>query len=204
MIFGPFLDVLPKAGLAGAILWAGANYFVVAPNLAARVTLADFVPACERNHETMALAAAKERTAELPPPSIDPVKQMAARSLRQMMNNPVMQALEQMGGELGGVFPMREMADIAIAQQEQAAKAAKEAYDRSLERLKRETASRIGSAGTTCSCLAAAAVEDTRTEWAIWTGTLTLFRPAPLQNFDQRMAEAYTSGRCTGLAKVSP
>jgi hypothetical protein len=120
------------------------------------------------------------------------------------MNSPVMQSLESMGGELGGMFPMGEMADAAIEQHEQVKRAAKEAYHRSVERLKRETATNLASAGTVCGCVADAAIDATRTEWAIFTGTLTLFQPAPLHSFDQRMAEAYASGRCTGVAKVSP
>lgn len=201
-MLGLLRDVAPRALLAGAALWGGANYLFVGPVIGARIVNFDHVPVCERNHKAMALAAAKDRAADLPSPSGDPVKEMAARQLREMMNNPFMRGLESMGGELGGMFPIGKMADIAIVQQEQAAKAAKEAYDRSVERLKRETATSLANSGTVCGCVADAAIDATRTEWAIWTGTLTLFKPAPLQDFDQRMAEAYASGRCTGLAKV--
>lgn len=203
-MLGLLRDVAPRVLVASTVGWAAINYVIAGPGIGGRIAHFDHVPACERNHEAMALAAAKERTAELPSPSGDPVKDMAAKQLRKMMDNPLIQVFGQMGGEFGGMLDLGGMVDVAISQQEQAARAARDAYDRSLERLKRETASSIANVGTTCSCLAHAAVEATRTEWAIFTGTLTLVRPALLQDFDRRMTEAYASGRCTGIAKVSP
>jgi hypothetical protein len=203
-MLGLLRDVAPRALLAGAALWGAANYLFVGPVIGARIVNFDHVPVCERNHKAMALAAAKDRAADLPSPSGDPVKEMAADLLKKTMDTPLMQSLESMSGELGDMFPIGKLVDISVAQQEQTAKAAKETYDRSVERLKRETATSLANSGTICGCVADAAIDATRTEWAIWTGTLTLFKPAPLQNFDQHMAEAYTSGRCTGLVKVSP
>lgn len=203
-MLGLLRDVAPRALVAGAALWGAANYLFIGPGIGARIVNVDHLPVCERNHEAMVLAAAEDRVADLPSPSGDPVKEMATDFLRQTMDSPLMKGLEVMAGELNGIFPIGEMTDMAIAKEEQAAKAAKEAHDRSLERLKRETATSLANTGTVCGCVADAAIDVTRTEWAIWTGTLTLFKPAPLQNFDQRMAEAYASGRCTGIARVSP
>jgi hypothetical protein len=198
-MLGLLRDVAPRALLAGAALWGGANYLFVGPGIGARIVNVDHLPVCERNHEAMILAAAKDRAADLPSPSGDPVKEMATDLLRQTMDSPLMKSMEVMSGELNGIFPIGKLTDIAIAKEEQAAKAAKEAYDRSVERLKRETATSLANSGTVCGCVADAAIEATRTEWAIWTGTLTLVRPAPIQNFDQRMGEAHASGRCNGV-----
>ncbi|WP_165823459.1 hypothetical protein [Metarhizobium album] len=46
--------------------------------------------------------------------------------------------------------------------------------------------------------MADAAIAETRTEWAIFSGTLGMIRPAPVKAFDDRMRQTYAAGLCTG------
>ncbi|PWE55004.1 hypothetical protein DEM27_16235 [Metarhizobium album] len=54
-------DIAPKAAVAAAVLWAGANYLVIGPEVAARVVRADHMPACEARHNEWALQAAQDK-----------------------------------------------------------------------------------------------------------------------------------------------
>ncbi len=47
-----------------------------------------------------------------------------------------------------------------------------------------------------CGCVADAAIADTRTDWAIYSGTLTFITPASVKAFDQRMGQAFNAGAC--------
>lgn len=52
-----------------------------------------------------------------------------------------------------------------------------------------------------CGCVADLAIGETRAEWAVFSGTLSLVRMAPLATFDEKMAQINGQGRCL-LAKA--
>lgn len=191
-------DIVPKAAVAAAVLWAGANYLVIGPEVATRVVHADHLPICQRNFSEMTLNAAKKKTEQLPPPAVDASKEMAASQLRALQDNPMMRELNRMG--LGQTLGIDQSLSISLRQYEEQKRAAVDAYNRSVERIKVETATTLGKAGDVCGCVADAAIADTRTEWAIFSGTLGLIRPAPIKAFNERMAQAYNAGACSGKA----
>lgn len=178
-MFGPFTDVMPKALLAGTALWAAANYFVLGPGIAARVAEFDHLLVCERSHQAMALAEAEDR--QRTHPSFDPSKEIASELLRDLSNSELMRELGALGGGIIG----------------RTADAIDRSREVTIDRLEQETASDLARSGTVCGCMADTAIAETRTEWAIFTGTLSLVRPAPVLNFDQRMAQMLASGRCS-------
>jgi hypothetical protein len=191
-MFTALAELLPRAALCFALLYGGASYLVVGPGIAARVVAVDYLPACERNHGAATLAAAEDRRRRIAPPALDPSKEMASRLLRGFRDSPLMRELEPLGGGLLG-----ETAGAVIDRYEGAQAAVRDAYDRSLESIERETATRLAAAGTVCGCVADLAIADTRTEWAIYSGTFSLIRPAPLQDFSQRMEHIQASGQCS-------
>lgn len=195
-------DIAPKAVAAGALLWAGANYLLIGPEVATRVARADHIPACEADIKTLIAKAGETRLSEVPLPVFDPAREMAMEQLQAFQNNPMMNQLRAMSGQLGGAFNMDGAANSAMRQYRQAKQAAKDAYQRTLEKVKQETATELGKAGDVCGCLADAAISDTRTEWAIFSGTLGLIKPAPLKAIDAKMADAHRAGACTGVMKA--
>lgn len=186
-MFGPFTDVMPRAFIAGATLWAGTSYFIAGPGIAARVALFDHMPVCERNHVTLAQAAREQRQRELEAQASDPSKDLAADLLREFGGTEFMRQLDMLGGGLMG-----RTIDKTIDHYERGKRAANDA----VEELERRTASDLANGGSVCGCIADAAISETRTEWAIHVGTLSLMRPAPVANFGQRMTQIQASGRC--------
>ncbi len=199
----PFAGILPKSLIAGAVIFGGVHYFAIAPVIASRVVAVDHLPTCTADIKSTAIAAAKRRAEELPSPKSDPGRDIAAKQLRRLMDNPLMRELNDMGG-LGDVLGLGETTDLLLGDYERGRQAAQEAYQSSVERLKSETATNLAQAGSVCGCLADAAISDTRTQWAIFTGTFGLIRPAPLVDFGRRMSELYGAGRCAIVQKVAP
>lgn len=191
-----FTDTLPKSVLAGGLLWAGVSYFGSGPELATRISRVDFVPACEANFKDMAMQAGEERQRSLTMPSLDPMQELAIAQAKRLADNPFMDQLRALGGGRGDIFGIGETADAAVRQMQHAKRAAREAYERSLEAIRQQTATNLASAGDVCGCVADAAIADTRTEWAIYAGTLTLIEPAPVKAFGQRMAQMHRAGGC--------
>lgn len=195
MIPSIFSDIAPKALLASLTVWAGANYVVIGPEVASRVARADFVPVCEGNFKTIIAAAGEERASQVRMPQLDPMQELALRKARELYNSETMDKLRIITGGKD-VLGIDEGARLALQQIEDAKRAAKAAYEATQARIKAETATTLGKAGDMCGCVADAAIADTRTDWAIYSGTLTFITPAAVKAFDQRMGQAFNAGAC--------
>lgn len=189
-------NVAPKEVLAAALAWGLAHYFLVGPEIAARVVAVDHLPICESGFKDVVLAEAEQKAGALELPGLDPAKEMALDQLRTFQTNPMLRELRHMSGGLSDMFGFDQAANAAIRQYEKVKAKAARLYEEELARLKAETASRLGEAGGVCGCVADAAIAETRSDWAIYSGTLGLMRTAPIDGFDQRMGLAMRSGAC--------
>lgn len=195
MIGTIFSDTLPKALVASFAVWAGVNYVLIGPEVASRVARADFVPICEGNFKAMIAAAGEERAKQVRMPQLDAMQELALRKARQLHNSEWMDQLRAMSGGRD-MFGIDEGARIVLDQIEDSKRAAKQAYEAAQERIRQETATTLGKAGDVCGCIADAAIADTRTDWAIYSGTLSMIKPAAVKGFDQRMGQAFNAGAC--------
>lgn len=189
-----FTDIAPKAAVAALLVWGGSNYLIIGPEIASRVARADHMPICEAGFRESIAKAGAERMSSLPVPVPDPSREMAVAQLNRLQNNPFMNQLR--GGGMGDLFGIGDMTGLAIRQYEEGKDAAREAYERSIARIKEETTTSLAASGTICGCIADAAIADTRTEWAIFSSTLGLIRPAPLKSFDEKMGQIARTGAC--------
>lgn len=200
MIPSIFSDIAPKALLAAVAVWAGANYIVIGPDVASRVVRADYLPICEGNFKAMVAAAGEERERSLAVPSLDAAQEFALSQLDAFQNNPMMGQLRGASGPLGTMIGDMLGIDRATAfarqQYEDGKRAARAAYNAAQERIRQETATTLGKAGNVCGCVADAAIADTLTDWAIYSGTLTFIKPASIKAFDQRMRQVFNAGAC--------
>lgn len=97
---------------------------------------------------------------------------------------------------LGGLLGLDMAMDMAGAQVNAKKHAAEQAYARAVDQIKAMAATEFGKAGSVCGCVGDAAIADTRTQWAVYSGTLGFLRPAPLRTFDEKMAQVQASGLC--------
>jgi len=193
-----FTDTLPKSVLAGALVWAGANYALIGPAIGERIVQADYLAACTANIHALAEQARDHDMASLPPPNIDYQADHALRQAEGLLNSPFMGGAAGASQGMGDMFGLDMQGSIAAARQQYEAsrRAAGAAYEAAHERIRSMTAARIASADDLCACIGQAAVEDSRADWAIFTGTLTLYTPAPVEAFEVRMGAIARSGAC--------
>ena len=178
---GPFGDVLPRALLAAIGIWAAANYFVIGPELGSRVARADHVPACEANFRDMVRDAAREKHASIPLPTLDPMQEYAIR--------------QAIGIDVQGGF------DAARRTYAANKRAAEEAYRLAKEEVRAWGERQAAAAGDVCGCLAEMAVNQTRADWAMFSGSLTLIEPEPVVSLPRLMAQLQRDGACKAEAE---
>jgi len=202
--FGPFQTVIPPAMLASALVWGGANYFLIGPKIGERVVRADYLASCSADVKALAGAARDKKMAAIPLPSIDPMQEFARRQTEGILNSPFMKwaegASRSSGRSLGDIFGL-DLGGAAAAAREQFEanqRAAGKAFRDAQAAVRKQTEARIASADDLCACIGQTAIEETRTEWAIFTGTLTLYTPAPIESFKGAMAAVAKSGVCEG------
>ena len=195
MIPSIFSDIAPKALLASVAVWAGANYVVIGPEVAVRVARADYLPVCEGNFKAMVAAAGEERASQVRMPKLDAMQELAIEQARNLYNSEWMDQLRIMSGGKDP-FGIDKGASLVLQEIEDSKRAAKAAYEAAQARIKQETATTLGKAGDTCGCIADVAIGETKTDWAIYSGTLTFITPAGVKAFDQRMGQAFNAGAC--------
>lgn len=193
-MLGQIGEIAPKALLIGALLWALINWAFLGPELGARKLRADgHIEQCERGYEATIASAAREEISSMPLPLPDPEKEMAANAMRQMMNSPLGQIMN-FAGQQGGVS-----IDDTLYMYEQQKQDALAAYDRAVAAAKERTKTRLGKAGDYCGCVADEAISGAQNDFAIFSGTLTLFRPAGIRDLDKLMIRAAAGDACAHL-----
>lgn len=195
---GPFSDVLPRALLAAILCWAAANYFVIGPELGARVARADHIPVCEAKFRDMVVAAGKRKLDAIPLPTIDPMRDYAVRQTQRMLDSPFMRWAQGASRGMAENFGLDVQGGIDAARQTYEAnkRAANAAVRRAQDEVRAWTQGQVDAAGSVCACLADRAVNDTRSEWAMYSGSLALIEPEPVRTLAQAMAQLQRDGAC--------
>lgn len=198
MFFGPFKDVLPSSVLAGLLVWGGANYVLIGPTIGERIVRADHLAACSANVQALAEQSRDQELASLSLPDIDYQAEHALRQAEGLLNSPFVGWARGASQGMTDAFGLDLNGGIAAARQQYEAgkRAAGAAYEAANEKIRAMTAVRIASADDLCSCIAQSAIEETRTDWAIFTGTLMFYTPAPVDAFEVKMGAVARSGAC--------
>jgi len=189
-----FTEFLPKALAFGALIWAIINWAFLGPELGARSLRANgHIEQCERGYGDALTASIKDEMSKIPLPTPDPEKEHAANAIRQMQNSPFGQLMNQMGGSYGVSL------ESTLGMYEQQKRNAKAEYDRAVAALKERTKNNLGKAGDYCGCVADEAVSSAQNDFALYSGSLTLFRPAGIRNLDNLMMRASAGNACAHL-----
>lgn len=200
MFFGPFKDVLPPAVIAGLLVWGGGNYVAIAPTIGGRIVAADYLPACSANVQALAEQTRDQELASLSLPSIDYQADYALRQAEGLLNSPLMDWARGASQGVGDLLGLDMHGSIAAArhQYEAGQRAAGAAYQSAQERILNATTARIRSADDLCACIGQTAIEETRTDWSIFTGTLMFYKPAVIDAFEVKIGAVARSGVCEG------
>lgn len=187
-------EIAPKAVLAGAIVWGGINWLLLGPELGARSLRANgHVEQCERGYGDAVAASIKDEISKIPLPLPDPQKEMAANTIRNIHNSPFGQMMNQLGGQYGVSL------NSTLGMYEHEKLRAKAEYERAVTALKERATAKLGKAGDYCGCVADEAISTAQNDFAIYSGTLTLFRPAGIRDLDNLMMRAAAGNACAHL-----
>lgn len=193
-MFAQIGEIAPKSVLIGAVVWGGINWGFLGPELGARSLRANgHIEQCEAGYAEAMANAARDELAKLPSPALDPEKEYAANALRQMQSSPFGQLMNQMGGQYGVSL------DNTLGMYEQQKRNAQAEYERAVSALKERTKTSLGKSGDYCGCVADEAISSAHNDFAIYSGTLTLFRPASIRDLDNLMMRAAAGNACAHL-----
>lgn len=195
-MLGQIGDIAPKAVLIGGIAYAAINWAYLGPEFGARTLRADgHIAQCESRHQKELLASAGEQISSIPAPQFDAQREAAANAIRAQLRGPLGQLLQATG--------QAEALEGALDAYEHQKKIAKATYDKALAAAKAKTTEKLGSSGDYCGCVADTAISDAQNDFAIYSGTLTLFRPAKIRDLDALMLRSQSSPMCAHLKGVS-
>lgn len=185
-------EILPKSAAFGGVLWASFSFFVLGPEVAARVAQVDHLPVCSANYTRLVRVAAEEELQSLPAP--DAEAGMALDSVEILMDNPLM-------GELGKLGGFGDMISGSVRQAREQQRAAQEKYERAKAEIEANTRRKLGNSNGFCGCVADAAIDKSRTDWALFAGSLGVFSSSKVENFGEAMTNPENVGACMGTAK---
>lgn len=188
-------DILPKEVLLAGGAYAAIAYFVAAPELAARVARADYIPVCMAEHRDKALSSAKEQAVMLSHTAADPEALLAEHQLRMLHDNPAMQELERNG--LATLLGLDTATNLAFAQIAAKKQAAADLIEKQRAEIEQATRIRLEESSDLCTCATEQAFEDSRGAWAVFAGTLGLVRAEPIRTFGNKV-RFHADGACVG------
>lgn len=192
MAFSLPTEVLPKALATGLVAYGVISFFLTGPEVAARVAEFDHGPACKAHYGELVQKAAEAEKQSLPQPSSE--TDMGIDYLGGLMNNEMVQALGQFGG-FGGAM------NNAMAQARAKQKALREEYERRVAEIDAATRRKLANSHGFCGCVADAAIDNSRQDWAIYAGSFGTLTPSKVENFGTAMTNPDNLAKCASSGK---
>ena len=192
MMFSSLSEFLPKAGTAGIALWAAISYLATGPEVAARVAHFDHAPTCKAHHVQLVQAAATAEMQALTPPSTE--TDIALDYSQAIFGNEMFVKLGEIGG-WGGAW------NNAMNQYREKQRLAREEYAKAKEAIEANTRRKLANSDGFCGCVADAAIDESRNDWALFAGSLGLFSTSKVENFGAAMFQPENLAKCAGMAK---
>lgn len=181
MLINQLSEVAPAGALMAAVAWGALSYAVTGPELANRISAADYVEGCQAS-----LGSTFSDNFNAPIAETQQITQleMQAQETRRTVN-----ALRSQYGAQWEVFDRLSGGALsrAMQQADTAERAARDARDRARQVLEQRREAAIDSAPDQCSCQVTAALNESRADWAWFAGTLGLIEQEGVSSFPALM-----------------
>lgn len=181
MLVNQLTEIAPAGALAAAVAWGAISYAITGPEIANRIANADYFQGCQQSLSTSfsenfsAPIAEMQQVTEL---------ELQAQEMRRQVNTLRSQYGAQwdafdrlMGGALSR----------AVRQAEVAERSARDARERAVHALEQRRDTAIDSAPDQCSCQITAALDESRTDWALYAGTFGVVEQDGVSGFPSLM-----------------
>ena len=181
MLFNQLVEIAPAGAVVAAVAWGGLSYTITGPELAYRTANADYIEDCKENLATNIAATFDKHIAAASSPTKTEQQSAAAAPM-----------INQMFGQYGDQMAFLDMLTGGAYSQtmqitQDAARQAREAREQAAAAIKRQRDTAIATAPDQCSCQIAAALNETRSDWAIYAGTFGLLKNDGVTNFASAM-----------------
>ena len=190
-MFAQIGEIAPKALLIGAIGWGTINWAFLGPEIGTRMIRAEgLVQACEHNYRASIESSERLAINNLPKPTGSDGRRAVANLYGAFLNGAFGKFLDY--GVPGGRAALNDTLSVINEQ----AREAKKKYEQTVAEIKAITTTRLGKSGEYCGCIADQAVSTAQNDFAIYTGTLAVFRPSGIGDLKNLMHLAQSSNSC--------
>ncbi|KIC50977.1 hypothetical protein [Tateyamaria sp. ANG-S1] len=175
-------EIAPAGAVAASLVWAVISYEFSGPELADRISYADYIATCEQR-----VAQGASRAVE---GSINQTNQVSDMERRAQAARNYVRALENAYGAenirgfdmfMGGAISQ------AVNQAEALERQARDARNQARRMIQNRRDAVIDTAKDQCSCQVAAALGESRVDWAVFAGTFGIIEKEGVTNFSSRM-----------------
>lgn len=187
-------ELAPRAIIFGALIWGSLSYFVAGPEIASRVAETDFLPACQVTVGKRVERAMAEQAVAVTGSRPSGAADAYMRRLEAMRDSPIMQDAQTQ--QMMAVLGLDTMVDAGVEEYNARKEQAEAAYKASVAELEDAASTSLARTNGACGCAADFAIAETRTEWAVYVGTVGLIRPKRLDQFDAIIGQAVDRGEC--------
>jgi len=180
-MFNQLSEIAPAGALIAAAAWGGISYFASGPELAQRVAKVEYLPACEQqvaDATTRSTQGAINQTQRVS--GVERQAQQARQYVNSMRNQygQLWDAYDQLSG--GALSQAVRQAEALERQAQQARAQARQI----LEALRDAT---LDTTSDQCSCQVAAALNESRNDWAMFAGSFGLIEQDGVTGFASLM-----------------
>lgn len=181
MLTNQLTEIAPAGALLAAVAWGAISYAVTGPELASRIAQADYFEGCQQS-----LSASFSENFNAP---IAETQELTDLERRAQETRRYVGTLRNQYGAQWEVFDRLSGGQLSRASQmaDEAERRARDARNRARRALEQRRDAAIDSAPNQCACQVTAALNDSRTDWAIFAGTFGVIEQDGVASFPALM-----------------
>lgn len=181
MLLNQLSEIAPAGAVIAAVAWGTLSYVVTGPELAARISNADYVQDCKANLATSIAESFEQELQTAGRPSAAEQQSAAVAPYIDQMYQQYGDQMAVLDAITGGAYS----AGLEVTRN--AARDAQQIRDQAAAALLAQRERAVATAPDQCSCQVVAALTETRTDWAIFAGTLGFIEQDGVSSFPSMM-----------------
>lgn len=181
MLTNQLAEMAPTGAVIAAIAWGALSYAVTGPELATRIASADYVQACKASLATSIAESFEQELQTVGRPSAEEQQSAAVAPYIEQMYQQYGDQMAALDALTGGAYS----AGLEVTRK--SARDAQQIREQASAALAAQRENAVATAPDQCSCRVVATLAETRTDWAIFAGTLGFVEQDGVTNFPSMM-----------------
>ena len=181
MLLNQLAEIAPTGVVIAAVAWGALSYVVTGPELAARISNADYVQDCKANLATSIAESFEQELQTAGRPSAEEQQSAAVAPYIDQMYQQYGDQMAALDALTGGAY------SVGLEVTRKAASDAQQLREQASAALVAQRENAVATAPDQCSCQVVATLAETKTDWAIFAGTLGFVEQDGVSNFSSMM-----------------